>query len=47
VLGEGKVAQFSTFSYPHYGLVLSLVSAACLLLALLVRRKELREGRAA
>jgi len=43
VLGEGLVAQFSTFSYPHYGMLLSLASAACILLAVLVRRKQLQE----
>jgi hypothetical protein len=44
VLGEGKVAQFSTFAYPHYGMLLSLGSAFSLLLALLIRRKALAEG---
>jgi len=43
VFGEGKVAQFSTFSYPHYGYLLLLGGAAALLLALLIRRKQLRE----
>jgi hypothetical protein len=43
VFGEGKVAQFSTFSYPHYGYLLLLAAAAVLLLALLIRRKQLRE----
>jgi len=43
VLGEGHVAQFSTFSYPDYGFALSLASAACLLLALLLRRKALKQ----
>ena len=42
VLGEGHVAQFSTFSYPDYGFALSLASAACLVLALLLRRKQLQ-----
>jgi len=41
LLGEGKVAQFSTFAYPHYGLLLSVGSALALFLALLIRRKEL------
>jgi hypothetical protein len=44
VLGEGKVAQFSTFAYPHYGLIFSLGSAACVLLALLIRRKDLQSS---
>jgi len=43
VLGEGLVAQFSTFSYPHYGMLLSLASAICVLLAVLIRRKQLQE----
>jgi len=41
VLGEGKVAQFSTYAYPHYGIVLSIASAVCLSLAVLLRRKQL------
>jgi hypothetical protein len=44
VLGEGKVAQFSTYAYPHYGFGLIVVSSALLLLALLIRRKGLREA---
>jgi hypothetical protein len=44
VLGEGKVAQFSTFAYPHYGIALSFGSSLSLLLALLIRRKQLREA---
>ena len=42
LLGEGKVAQFSTFAYPDYGILLSIGSAVALLLALLIRRKALR-----
>ena len=44
VFGEGKVAQFSTFSYPYWGYALLLVVFACLMLALLLRRKQLREN---
>jgi hypothetical protein len=44
VFGEGKVAQFSTYAYPHYGFALSLASSILLMLALLVRRKQLRGG---
>ncbi len=44
VLGQGKVAQFSTFSYPHYGFGLMCAAAVCLLLALLLRRKQLRSA---
>jgi hypothetical protein len=43
VLGEGKVAQFSTYSYPHYGFALSLGASLCLGVALLQRRKQLQE----
>jgi len=43
VFGEGKVAQFSTFSYPHYGFLLMLGAAAALILATLIRRKQLSE----
>jgi hypothetical protein len=42
VFGEGKVAQFSTYAYPHFGFVLSVASSLCLMLAVLVRRKQLR-----
>jgi hypothetical protein len=42
VFGEGKVAQFSTFSYPYWGYALLLVVFATLMLALLLRRKQLR-----
>lgn len=44
VFGEGKVAQFSTFSYPYWGYGLLVVIFVCLMLALLIRRKQLREG---
>jgi hypothetical protein len=42
VFGQGKVAQFSTFSYPHYGFGLLSVAAVCLVLAALIRRQQLR-----
>ncbi len=42
VLGEGMVAQFSTYSYPHYGMAISAASALCLTLAVLIRRKQLQ-----
>lgn len=42
VLGEGKVAQFSTYAYPHYGMALSIASSLCLVLAVLLRRKQLQ-----
>ncbi|MBL8405283.1 MAG: hypothetical protein JNL16_12130 [Dechloromonas sp.] len=44
VFGEGKVAQFSTFSYPYWGYGLLLIIFVCMMLALLIRRKQLREG---
>src|SRR3972149_4423483 len=44
VLGEGKVAQFSTFAYPHYGFALSVGAALFLDFALLRRRKALQAG---
>ncbi|MFA7557127.1 MAG: hypothetical protein WCZ20_04925 [Hydrogenophaga sp.] len=47
VFGEGKVAQFSTYSYPYWGYALLMVVFVCLGLALLIRRKQLRENPAA
>ncbi|MCK7496896.1 MAG: hypothetical protein MZW92_42895 [Comamonadaceae bacterium] len=47
VFGEGKVAQFSTYSYPHYGYGLLAAVFLLLMLALLLRRKQLREESAA
>ncbi|WP_284155441.1 hypothetical protein [Sulfuricystis multivorans] len=41
VFGEGKVAQFSTYSYPYWGYGLLLIVFVCLMLALLMRRKQL------
>jgi len=43
VFGEGKVAQFSTYSYPYWGYALLLLVFACLALALLLRRRQLRD----
>jgi len=43
VFGEGKVAQFSTYSYPYWGYALLLIVFGCLMLALLLRRKQLQE----
>ena len=42
LFGEGKVAQFSTYSYPYWGYALLLLSSACLLPAALLRRQQLR-----
>ena len=44
VFGEGKVAQFSTYSYPYWGFGLLVLMFVCLVPALLLRRKALREG---
>ncbi|MEZ5617620.1 MAG: hypothetical protein R3E40_05010 [Rhodocyclaceae bacterium] len=44
VFGEGKVAQFSTYSYPYWGYALLMVVFVALMLALLIRRKQMREG---
>ncbi|MDY0011883.1 MAG: hypothetical protein RBS40_03200 [Rhodocyclaceae bacterium] len=45
VFGEGKVAQFSTYSYPYWGYGLLVIVMACLLLAVLLRRKAMAEGK--
>lgn len=42
VLGDGKVAQFTTHSYPAQGFYLMLASSALLALAALIRAKQLR-----
>jgi hypothetical protein len=46
VFGEGKVAQFSTYSYPYWGYALLVLVFCCLAVALLLRRKQLRLGAA-
>jgi hypothetical protein len=46
VFGEGKVAQFSTFSYPYWGYALLMLMSISLVPAILMRRKQLREGTA-
>ncbi|MFO1283214.1 MAG: hypothetical protein U1F51_12275 [Burkholderiales bacterium] len=43
VFGEGKVAQFSTYSYPYWGYALLVLVFLALVLALLVRRRQWRE----
>lgn len=45
VLGEGKVAQFSTYSYPHYGMAFSIAASACFALAALRKQRGLRPAR--
>lgn len=42
VFGDGKVAQFTTHSYPHYGWFMLVVQGVLLLLAILIRRKMMR-----
>ncbi|MCE5973784.1 hypothetical protein LZA78_09855 [Sinirhodobacter sp. WL0062] len=42
VFGDGKVAQFTTHSYPSTGFFLMLASSAALLLAALIRFKQIR-----
>jgi hypothetical protein len=44
VFGDGKVAQFSTHSYPHYGFGLMMLSSFLLIVAALIRRKQLRSN---
>lgn len=41
VFGDGKVAQFSTYSYPHYGFGLMVLSSIMLIFAALLRRQQL------
>jgi hypothetical protein len=42
VFGDGKVAQFTTHSYPSWGFGLMLLTSVLLAVAALLRRKELR-----
>lgn len=44
VFGQGKVAQFTTYSYPHYGFGLLVAATVVLLLAALIRRKQILEA---
>jgi len=43
VFGEGKVAQFSTYSYPYWGYALLLLVFVFLAVAFLLRRQQLRQ----
>jgi len=47
LFGEGKVAQFSTYSYPYWGYGLLMVTFLCLTVAMLLKRKQLREQKSA
>ncbi|MDD3637699.1 MAG: hypothetical protein AB7D35_04555 [Bacteroidales bacterium] len=42
VFGEGKVAQFTTESYPYYGFYVALGAFVFMILAILLKRKSLR-----
>lgn len=44
VFGDGKVAQFSTHSYPYTGFGLMMASSFLLLLAALLRGRQMRHG---
>ena len=44
VFGQGKVAQFSTHSYPDIGFLLMMVFSVLLAAAALVRRRQLKEN---
>ena len=44
VFGNGKVAQFTTYSYPHYGFALMVLFSLLLAIAGLLRRKQLKTG---
>ncbi|MFZ1681714.1 MAG: hypothetical protein WAT70_11915 [Rhizobiaceae bacterium] len=41
VFGQGKVAQFTTYSYPHYGFAYMVGAFVLLALAGLIRRKQI------
>jgi len=43
VFGEGKVAQFTTVSYPYFGFLMAVLAFVSLVLATLLKRKELKE----
>lgn len=42
VFGEGKVAQFTTLSYPYFGFFVTLLVFVLLILAMMQKRKELK-----
>ncbi len=44
VFGQGKVAQFTTHSYPAIGFFLMMAMAVLLALAALIRHKQFKEG---
>jgi hypothetical protein len=46
VLGDGKVAQFTTHSYPYWGFYVLAAESIVLVMAILIRRRALREAKA-
>ena len=42
VFGEGKVAQFTTVSYPHYGFGIAFLAFIVIVLAILFKKKEIK-----
>jgi hypothetical protein len=44
VFGDGKVAQFSTHSYPHYGFALLGIASVLAVAAVVRRRWELMDS---
>jgi hypothetical protein len=44
VFGEGKVAQFTTTSYPYYGFFVALLLFILLIIAILLKKKSLKES---
>ncbi|RLD48186.1 MAG: hypothetical protein DRI88_04025 [Bacteroidetes bacterium] len=46
VFGEGKVAQFTTVSYPDYGFLFAFGVFVFMILAMLFKNKELRKSQA-
>jgi len=46
VFGDGKVAQFTTHSYPYIGFGLMLLNSVILTIAALIRYKQFKQGQA-
>lgn len=45
VFGEGKVAQFTTVSYPYFGFFVALAVFILFILAVMQKKKELKAGK--
>ncbi len=45
VFGQGKVAQFTTHSYPAIGFFMMMAMAVMLALAAMIRRKQMKEDK--